>query len=143
MTIGLRDNGVTSNSLFTQPFLAGNPGLPEQPAEKSRPNIPFVFVRNNKSQIPALHLGVFATGERPFEAKLTQSLDELAARNRSHLRNERRRRFGWDSPLPARLAEVRAGAKEPPNRSGLRGVRPATRRYSGVSPTPPATQESR
>src|ERR1035438_1705693 len=96
MTIGLRDNGVTSNSLFTQPFLAGNPGLPEQPAEKSRPNIPFVFVRNNKSQIPALHLGVFATGERPFEAKLMQSLDELAARNRSQLRHERRRR------LPAR-----------------------------------------
>ena len=91
---GLRDNRGTSNSLFTQPLLAGNPGLPEQPAEKSRPNIPFVFVRNNKSQIPALHLGVFATGERPFEAKLMQSLDELAARNRSQLRHERRRRFG-------------------------------------------------
>jgi hypothetical protein len=40
------DHRGISNSLVTQPFLAGNPGLPEQPIEKSRPNLPFVLVRN-------------------------------------------------------------------------------------------------
>jgi len=76
------EDGAEGQLFFAQPFLAGNPCLPQQPAEESRPDFSCVLVGNNQRQAPALHLGMFAARKRAFKAELVQSLDELVARNR-------------------------------------------------------------
>jgi hypothetical protein len=68
-----------ARELSREPLLSGNSGLPQKPTQKTWADVALMFVRDDQRNWTSFHLRVLASGVRPLESKLPETLDELSA----------------------------------------------------------------